>query len=267
MRRKYCNTFPTYEFVHGFTLVELLVVIAIISSLLAILLPAMHRVRVITRRVVCQSNLRQIATAWHAYLTENDGYFLQLTNYNHGFGGWRGYGGLLAVNHRPLNSYVGLPFDVTTDNVAKLFRCPSDSGGVFSYSPQDLAYNLFGNSYQTNTMLIGPTQIAIPRDPRAQLHIGINKRLKNLNVNKVSKSSLLLLVGDNNWLNEFKYDVPLSTEGDWHGRLRHYNMAFLDGHVDFIKIRKGLYVTSEYNVLPFEELYKLAREVQEEVVD
>jgi hypothetical protein len=44
-------------------------------------------------------------------------------------------------------------------------------------------------------------------------------------------------------------------------------MAFLDGHVGFIKIRKGLYVTSEYNVLPFEDLYKLAREVQEEVVD
>jgi prepilin-type processing-associated H-X9-DG protein len=114
-------------------------------------------------------------------------------------------------------------------------------------------------------MLIGPTQIPIPRDPRAPLHIGINKRLKNLNVNKVSKSSLLLLVGDNNWLNEFKYNIPLSTDADWHGKLRYYNMAFLDNHVEFIKIRKGLYVTSEYNVLPFEELYKLAREVQEEV--
>lgn len=265
MRRKYCNTFPTYEFVRGFTLVELLVVIAIISLLLAILLPALRKVRVITRRVVCQSNLRQIATAWHAYLTENDGYFLQRPNINHEFGGWKGYGG--QDPNRPLNSYVGLPINLATENTAKLFRCPSDSGGVFSYPPQDLAYNLFGNSYQTNTMLIGQKGIPVPRDPRMQLHIGINKRLKNLNVNKVSKSSLLLLVGDNNWLNEFKYNIPLSTDGDWHGRLHHYNMAFLDGHVGFIKIRKGLYVTSEYNVLPFEELYKLAREVQEEVKD
>lgn len=265
MRRKYCNTFPTYEFVRGFTLVELLVVIAIISSLLAILLPALRKARVITRRVVCQSNLKQITTAWHAYLTENDGDFCQRVDINHEFGGWKGYGGL-GLN-RPLNSYVGLPLDITTENVAKIFRCPSDSGGVFSYPPRDLAYNIFGNSYQTNTMLIGPDQIGIPRDSRRRLHIEINRRLKNLNVNKVSKSSLLLLVGDNNWLNEWKYNIPHSTGTDWHGKPCHYNLAFLDGHVGFIKIRKGLYVAPKYSVLPFEQLYKLAREVQEEVPD
>jgi len=265
MRRKYFNIIHACRFVRGFTLVELLVVIAIISSLLAIMLPALRKVRVITRRVVCQSKLKQIGTAWHAYLNEYDGDFCQRVDINHEFGGWKGYGGL-GLN-RPLNSYVGLPLDITTENVAKIFRCPSDSGGVFGYSPQDLAYNLFGNSYQTNTMLIGPTQIPIPRDPRMQLHIEINKRLKNLNVNNVSSSSRLLLVGDNNWLNEWKYNIPYTTGSDWHGKLRHYNMAFLDGHVEFIKIRKGLYVTSEYSVLPFEELYKLAHEVQEEVPD
>ncbi len=261
MRRKYFNIFHTCRFSHGFTLVELLVVIAIISSLLAILLPALRKVRVITKRVVCQSNLRQIATAWHAYLNEYDGDFCQRVNINHEFGGWKGYSGL-GLN-RPLNSYLGLPLDITTENVAKIFRCPSDSGGAFSYPPQDLAYDIFGNSYNTNTMLIGQTQIPIPRDPRMQLHIEINRRLKNLNVNKVSNSSRLLLVGDNNWLTEWKYNTPHSK--DWHDKPRHYNLAFLDGHVGFIKIRKGLYVTSEYSVLPFEQLYKLAHEVQEEV--
>jgi hypothetical protein len=41
-------------------------------------------------------------------------------------------------------------------------------------------------------------------------------------------------------------------------------VAFLDGHVEFIRIRKGLYVTPEYCVLPFAELYGLALKVQME---
>ncbi|UCE48955.1 MAG: prepilin-type N-terminal cleavage/methylation domain-containing protein [Phycisphaerales bacterium] len=40
----------------GFTLIELLVVIAIIALLLAILMPAMARVRKQSRTVVCQAN-------------------------------------------------------------------------------------------------------------------------------------------------------------------------------------------------------------------
>ncbi len=50
----------------------------------------------------------------------------------------------------------------------------------------------------------------------------------------------------------------------WHGRCCHYNMAFLDGHVAFLKIRKGLFVTDEYRVLPFRDLYGLAHQEQVE---
>ncbi len=43
----------------GFTLIELLVVIAIIAMLLAILTPALKKVKDQAREVVCKSNLHQ----------------------------------------------------------------------------------------------------------------------------------------------------------------------------------------------------------------
>ena len=56
----------------GFTLIELLVVIAIIAVLMAILMPALNRVREQGRRAVCLNNLRQLSLAWNLYADDND---------------------------------------------------------------------------------------------------------------------------------------------------------------------------------------------------
>ena len=239
----------------GFTLIELLVVIAVISVLLAIMLPTLRRVRVFGYRTGCASQLRQIAFAWHTYLASNDQQFLQAVNANHYFGGWSGMIGGPAA--RPLNRYAGLPAEPNGPNQARLFRCPADQGDD-DYGP--VAYLCFGNSYQTNLMLIGPDSLpsfqGMPERMR-ELNGRINEHLPNLKANAVCDPARLLLVGDNNWVTQWDPLIPVAGR-TWHGKKEHHNLAFFDGHTALVNIHKGLYLDSDYRVQPFRELDSVA---------
>jgi len=245
VRARHHNVVLKRQGSRAFTLIELLVVLAVVSLLLAILLPALNKARILANRIVCRKNLREIACAWHMYLGDHAGAFYQGVNANVLYGGWAGTN---YPNHsRPLNGYLRLPPIPDSESQAKVFRCPCDEGrrGVPWYSS-------VGTSYQTNTLLIG-------QDKRGWLPIGklveeLNKKLPNLNRSRVDNHSLLLLIGDYVWANDWEPRVPRI--GYWHGRRCWHNLAFLDGHVDFIRIRKGIYITDEYTVLPFKNLYK-----------
>jgi len=66
----------------GFTLIELLLVISIIALLLALLMPALQRVRKQAKSLACQSNQKQWGLVFSAYTSDNDGNFWPHEPYN-----------------------------------------------------------------------------------------------------------------------------------------------------------------------------------------
>lgn len=260
---KSINSYILSEQNESFTLIELLVVVAIITLLLAILMPGLRKARSLAKRISCQSNLKHIAVAWQMYLDDNDGHFYQDINANLNYGGWQG---MVGWTNRPLNRYLNLSATLETENDAKVFCCPADRGGVPGYAVHEKAFSYIGTSYHTNVMLIGQNQLQVLNDQFKVLHEEINKRLPNLTLSKVDNPSRLLLIGDYGWFNQWKPaelpDPEWKELAEWHGREDCFDMAFLDSHVNFLNIKKGLYVTDQYNVLPFKNLFGLAIEAQ-----
>lgn len=247
----------------GFTLIELLLVIAINAVLMAVLLPSLRGARALAKRITCGANLRQLGVAWNVYLDDHEGRFYQGYRANLDYGGWNGKKGWFP---RRLNTYVGLAPKLETHRPAKLFSCPADRGGIPGGFFRERAFQVHGTSYQTNIFLIGQDRCQSFSSGTQLLDEAISERLPNMNISRVANHSRVLLIGDYGWVNQWKPKPHPYTEwkelAEWHGKPDCHNLAFLDGHVRFLKIRKGSYVNSEYCVLPFADLYELARAVQ-----
>lgn len=256
----------------GFTLIELLVVIAIIALLLAILLPALRMAKVAGKRMSCQSNLKQLAYAWTMYLDQHDGYFFQKTNADLYYGGWKG---LINRAPRPLNRLVGLGGTLEDEELAGVFRCPADTGGTSLAMPRVPSCRYWGTSYRTNIFLIGQNKYDPFNPPTTnELDEKISGRLRSLHISQVTASPAnLMLIGDQGWLSQWQFMPPavksswerlLKPYTEWHIKPECYNLAFMDGHTALTKIRKAYYVTDDYSIIPFKDLYVLANKVQGE---
>ncbi len=156
----------------AFTLIELLVVIAIIALLLAILTPALSRIKNQAKKLICLSNLRQIGTGALIYAEEHNGVVPRNT-------------GTLTPWIIAFMPYLGGEHATRTDyREIKIYSCPSfpikgtgapDASGV-PVPKKEQTVDYVVNSWLDDTNeLIGLTKVSEFRHPHSTIYMADNE--------------------------------------------------------------------------------------------
>jgi prepilin-type N-terminal cleavage/methylation domain-containing protein/prepilin-type processing-associated H-X9-DG protein len=180
----------------GFTLIELLVVIAIIGILIALLLPAVQKIREAAARMQCSNNLKQIGLGMH--------------NYHDVFG------------HLPVDGGTGCAPTPTSPN------CWSFLAKLLPFIEQDNLYNQLGvaqgvtmlQAQQAGPLLASPIKTYLCPSDKAY---GGDPRTDEANIGtSFQGNSIVITIGQtnyqgcsgNNWMFGQFAHIPASGSGD-----------------------------------------------------
>jgi prepilin-type N-terminal cleavage/methylation domain-containing protein/prepilin-type processing-associated H-X9-DG protein len=216
----------------GFTLIELLVVIAIIGILIALLLPAVQKIREAAARIQCQNNLKQLGLAMHNFHDAQGG-FPPARSDSPIYPGFAA----LGVAAPPRISWVPhiMPY-IEQDNLQRLYRMDRDyqdplNDGVAPHtgtaagpnqtrikilvcpsSPSDrtVANNRGFTDYGATSQIARPNPFVTaygapgklpPADPTWDGVLGLNVRRRVTEINDGTSNTMMLAedAGQNQW--------------------------------------------------------------------
>ncbi len=196
----------------AFTLIELLVVISIIAILMAILMPALNRVREHGKCTVFLNNIKQMALAWNLYADDYDGKIVNANTHADQEDAWVRWEPGMDMEDRIRNIKEGALFPYVPN--IKLYKCPAGvRGEVCTYAIPD-----YMNGHD-----------AIPDYTPDPL----------INRNKIRNSAQQIVFLDEGRLTPSSFTIPHYVE-EWWDQItaRHgdgTNFSFSDGHSEYWK--------------------------------
>ena len=217
----------TARLLTGFTLIELLVVIAIIAVLMAILMPSLQKARHQARRAACSAHLKSCGYAGVLYSDDNDGQFpychMEVSPGSGSYAVWVSG----RQNDPETKGYMahGLLFYHKLIKDPKLFYCPGNNNPTLQYAklPPNPANRGGGWPKGSIPDDLGPNQSWVQTTYHYR-SLWDEKKWRAVSSSKDSGG--MAFMAD-------MFSDP--ARGVQYHHENGYNVAFVDGHSEFIK--------------------------------